>query len=221
MIYLIANTKGGVGKSNIASHLAGYLAGFGRTLLVDADPQASSASWYTWRRETAAEEGSDLPMPVTIILKKELVFHEIRRMAPEYDNTVIDAGGRDSVEMRYALTVADRVIIPISNSGFDSAAWGDMENVLNMALPNNPNLQRRVAMSRIHRQRKAPNDLEKFVRGKGFDLMGTIIHERAPYVSAIESGKTVMEAYPNTTASIEMKNFCKEATAPWPSKTNP
>lgn len=41
MIYAVVNTKGGVGKTTTAVHLAGMLAHSGSTLLIDGDPQAS------------------------------------------------------------------------------------------------------------------------------------------------------------------------------------
>jgi chromosome partitioning protein len=45
MIYAVVNTKGGVGKTTTAVHLATMLARTQRTLLIDGDPQASAASW--------------------------------------------------------------------------------------------------------------------------------------------------------------------------------
>jgi chromosome partitioning protein len=45
MIYAVVNTKGGVGKTTTAVHLATMLARTERTLLIDGDPQASAASW--------------------------------------------------------------------------------------------------------------------------------------------------------------------------------
>lgn len=48
---LVANPKGGCGKSTLATNLAGYYAGQGkRVLLADADRQRSALSWLS-RRE--------------------------------------------------------------------------------------------------------------------------------------------------------------------------
>ncbi|MEP9781904.1 ParA family protein, partial [Xanthomonas euvesicatoria] len=52
MVFACVNTKGGVGKTTTAVHLAVMLARQGKTLLIDGDPQASAASWAAWRRET-------------------------------------------------------------------------------------------------------------------------------------------------------------------------
>ncbi len=54
MIIGLLNQKGGVGKTTVTLNLAAYFAREGfRTLVVDADPQASALSWSS-AREAAA-----------------------------------------------------------------------------------------------------------------------------------------------------------------------
>jgi cellulose biosynthesis protein BcsQ len=48
MIFACVNTKGGVGKTTTAVHLAVMLSRQGKTLLIDGDTQASAASWAAW-----------------------------------------------------------------------------------------------------------------------------------------------------------------------------
>lgn len=71
MIYAVVNTKGGVGKTTTAVHLAGMLAHSGSTLLIDGDPQASAASWAAWRREAGRS-----PSPTTIVLAGKAILTE-------------------------------------------------------------------------------------------------------------------------------------------------
>jgi chromosome partitioning protein len=55
IIVLVANTKGGCGKTTISTHLAAASAQNGqRTALADADRQRSSLAWTRLRPGTAA-----------------------------------------------------------------------------------------------------------------------------------------------------------------------
>ena len=58
-VILVANSKGGVGKSTLASNLAGFYAARGeRTMLGDLDRQQSISEWLKLRPEGAAAIGS-------------------------------------------------------------------------------------------------------------------------------------------------------------------
>jgi chromosome partitioning protein len=48
MLHAVVNTQGGVAKTTTAIHLAPMLARSDRTLLIDGDPQANSASRDAW-----------------------------------------------------------------------------------------------------------------------------------------------------------------------------
>ena len=70
-VITVASSKGGVGKTTVALHLATMFARQGRTLLIDGDPQASAAKWAGWRRDTAFE-----PSPVTTRLNGKEILSE-------------------------------------------------------------------------------------------------------------------------------------------------
>lgn len=72
MIFACVNTKGGVGKTTTAVHLATMLARQHRTLLIDGDPQASAASWAAWRRESDYQ-----PSPTTTCLTGKAILVKV------------------------------------------------------------------------------------------------------------------------------------------------
>ena len=126
MIYAVVNTKGGVGKSTTAVHLATMLAKLGKTLLIDGDPQASAASWAAWRRDNSEYE----PSPTTTCLAGKAILTEGKQLAAGFDNVVVDAGGRDSIGLRSALLLAQKAIIPIGASNLDAAALTDLITIV-------------------------------------------------------------------------------------------
>ena len=89
MIFAVANTKGGVGKTTTAIHLATMLARNFNTLLIDGDPQASAASWAAWRRDSTFS-----PSPTTTRLDGKAVLAEGKALAGGFAHTVwTPAGG--------------------------------------------------------------------------------------------------------------------------------
>jgi chromosome partitioning protein len=144
MIYAIVNTKGGVGKTTLAVHLAAMLARQGKTLLIDGDSQLSAASWAAWRREAKHE-----PSPTTVALVGTAILKEGRDLAPSFTHVVVDAGGRDSTGLRSALVLADRAIIPLGVSTLDTAALSDLLAILEEAKQYNANLREYVLLTRV------------------------------------------------------------------------
>ena len=113
MIVTLGAAKGGVGKSTSAVYLAVGLARSGRTLIVDADPQASILSW--------AQEATGFPAEVVPWSTRDLATR-IHGVAGQYQHVVIDTGrapGRDDPILRQALLACDVVIVPTPPSLMD------------------------------------------------------------------------------------------------------
>jgi chromosome partitioning protein len=116
MIILSGGIKGGSGKTTVATNLAILCALADRdVLLVDADDQ-ESASDFTLLRNERRPEGAGY---TSIKLSGKAVRTELLRLAPKYDDVVIDTGGRDTSSQRAALSVADVLLVPFVPRSFD------------------------------------------------------------------------------------------------------
>lgn len=112
MIVALLNQKGGVGKTTLATHIAGELAMRGQhVVLLDADPQGSSLDW-TQRR---SQQG--LPRLFSAVgLARETLHQEAPELARRADHVVIDGPPRIAALARSALLAAERVLIPVQPS---------------------------------------------------------------------------------------------------------
>lgn len=210
-IYAVVNTKGGVGKTTTAVHLAALLAATGgATLLIDGDPQASAASWAAWRRDAAHRTS-----PTTTCLTGKAILSEGKALAAGFAHTVVDAGGRDSAGLRAALLLADIAIIPVGASHLDAAAMTDLLEVVGLAREYNPELDVRVLLSRVDPRTRDTGDMLAFLAEQNLRVLATRICERVAYRRAIGEGAIVHEVAKGRDAQAvaEMEAFLKEVLA--------
>jgi len=111
---LVASSKGGAGKTTIATNLAAHYAVEGKnTVLVDADRQGSSQRWAEKRAE----------MPNAVLGLSGLRRDWARHVPEDAQRVVIDsAAGIRSGEVGEFLDTVDAVIVPILPSAIDLEA---------------------------------------------------------------------------------------------------
>lgn len=117
MIVVVGGIKGGSGKTTIATNLAALRASNGKkVLLVDADEQKSATDWMNQR-----EDFKDYPLSVitpSFLSGKNLSAH-LTKMIKDYDDVIIDSGGRDTTSQRSALIIADLYLVPFKPRSLD------------------------------------------------------------------------------------------------------
>lgn len=209
MIYAVVNTKGGVGKTTTAVHLATMLTRQGKTLLIDGDPQASAASWAAWRRDNANFE----PSPTTTCLAGKAIFTEGKQLAAGFENVVVDAGGRDSIGLRSALLLAQKAIIPIGASNLDAAALTDLMTIVELARDYNAELDVRVLLTRVDPRTKDAAEMMGFLAEQNLVVLSTHVSERVAFRRAIGEGAIVQELGRDQAAIAEIEAFFKEIQA--------
>ena len=138
MILVVGGTKGGAGKSLLAANLTVLFAQKGHdVLLVDADDQGSVTDFTRQRNEhTSGQAGY-----TAVQLSGREVAPQVQRLAPKYDDIIIDVGGRDTVSQRAALAVANVFLIPFSPRSVDLWTAEKVTELISEAQPFDPALR--------------------------------------------------------------------------------
>lgn len=193
MILTVGGEKGGPGKTTIATNLAA-LASLNKidVLLVNTDPQDSAGSWASNRGALHPEKKSIS----CISLRGEMIAKDIQDLSKRYQLLIIDAGGRDSIELRAALVVTDLLLIPIRPSQLDVWTLPKLNEILAMVAPINPTLKTYVLANQVHPTSfdRARTDLRNLLDNyPRLTLLRTFIGSRAAYQNAICEGLSVNE----------------------------
>ena len=207
MIVLIGCEKGGTGKTTIATNLAALRALAGRdVMLVDTDLQGSAGYWTTSRAENGIK-----PRVASIQKFGKGLQGELQDLAGRYQDIIIDAGGRDSVELRSAMVVAHKAYVPIQASQFDIWTLAQMNDLIVTAQGFNPNLCAWVVINRgstnpfVTETAEAVEILSDF---KHLGLASSVVRDRIAYRKAVRDGLSVVEMKPSDAkASREMTEF--------------
>ncbi len=192
MIVLIGGEKGGSGKTTIATNLAAMRAGQGRdVLLIDTDIQGSASYWAATRDEAAI-------MPRVPCMQKfgRNLAIEVRDLERRYQDIIIDAGGRDSAELRAGLVVAHAAYIPIQASQFEVWTLQRMDELVGSAMGFNPALKAFVVINRA-----SPNPVvseadevhEVMSDFTNLTQAPIILRDRITYRKAAKAGLSVVE----------------------------
>ena len=147
MIIVIGGIKGGSGKTTIATNLATIRAANGRkVLLIDTDDQRTTLDWFEQR--SSLHDFSDQKLSC-IFLSGNNIHKQISQMSKDYDDVIIDVGGRDTSNQRSALLVADRYILPFQPSSFDIWTIGTLLQIIQDLQIINPKLKTLYILNRV------------------------------------------------------------------------
>lgn len=196
MILTVGGEKGGVGKSTLAIHLAYMLAAAGKDpILIDADPQGSTSNFTAARDDRGA-----MPRLTSVQKLGKGLAHDVRALSQRYSDVVVDTGGRDTVELRLAMLVSDRVLIPINCSAFNWWTLEKVDQLVGEAKLSNPELHTSVMLNRAPgnpqlRRRKIVTANERLASAEfaNLDVLTSVLVERTAFQDNEEFGLTVWE----------------------------
>lgn len=189
---LIANGKGGVGKTTLSTNLVTHLSLIGPVGLLDLDPQGSSSFWLQAR-------GAKVPQ-VEVLSTKAYDRGQVTRswmahkVGQQVRYVVCDTpAGLQSPQLDRLLVDADILLIPVAPSQIDIHATAAFVKQLLL----NPQFRARpvklgVVMNRVKRNTLSFQKLERFLASLKIPVVASL-RDTQNYVKAVEAGFGVNE----------------------------
>ena len=188
-VLVIANPKGGVGKSTIATNVAGYLASKGHSVMLgDADRQQSSRLWLGLRPAAAR--------PITTW---EIGEDHVGKPPKGTSHVVIDTpAGLSGRRFNDVMALADKVIIPLQPSIFDIYATRAFLDQL-AEHRRAGRLQVGIVGMRVDERTRAAEQLHAFVDSLGLPVLAYLRHTQN-YIQLAARGLTIFDIAPGRVA---------------------
>jgi chromosome partitioning protein len=184
-VVVVANPKGGVGKSTMATNIAGYFASKGHAVMLgDADRQQSSRLWLGLR-----------PPAARPISTWELNEANIVKPPKGTTHVVLDTpAGMHGKTFKEILQLADKVIVPLQPSIFDIFAT---RTFLDELAEHRKASKMRVGIvgMRVDPRTIAAEKLHEFVDNLGLPVLGYIRHT-TNYIHLAARGLTLFDVAP-------------------------
>ncbi|MGR4869180.1 ParA family protein [Variovorax sp. LARHSF232] len=189
-VVLVANPKGGVGKSTLATNVAGYFASRGHAVMLgDVDRQQSARLWLGLRPPAAAP----------ISTWEAVGEGSVVRPPKGTTHAVLDSpAGLHGWRFKDVLALADKVIVPLQPSIFDIYATRDFLDRLKEQRSAAKTQIGLIGM-RVDARTLSADRLHEFVAGLGVPVIGEV-RDTQNYVQLAARGLTLFDIAPGRVA---------------------
>lgn len=184
-VVVIANPKGGVGKTTLATHVAGYFASQGHSVMLgDADRQQSSRLWLGLRPPAAR--------PITTWdVNADLIVKPPKGTT----HVVLDTpGGLHGWRFNDVIKLADKIIIPLQPSVFDIFATRAFLDQLSDHRRAGK-VEVGIVGMRVDSRTIAADKLRGFVDSLGLPVLG-MLRDTQNYIHLAARGLTLFDVAP-------------------------
>lgn len=205
MLLVVGGIKGGSGKTTIATNLAVMRSAHTKVLLVDADEQKSAWDWSQQRdewtkgvmnlRQNECGDITTVENFVTVCMAGKSIYFNLTKLKEDYDDIIVDTGGRDTTSQRSALCVADKLLLPFKPSSIDIWTLGPIKGILSECV--NPALNAFAVISQADPSGKDNKDaLEILKECQEIQTLKCFIGNRKAFRNAAAEGLGVSEMSP-------------------------
>jgi chromosome partitioning protein len=185
-VIVVANPKGGVGKSTLATNIAGYLALQGhKVMLGDADRQQSSKLWLGLR-----------PPAARPINSWDVGSDAVAKPPKGTTHVVLDTpGGLHGKRFNEVMKLADKVVVPLQPSVFDIFATRKFLDEL-AEHRKSSKLQVGIIGMRVDGRTLSADKLQEFLGGLGLPVLGSL-RDTQNYIHLAARGLTLFDVAPS------------------------
>jgi chromosome partitioning protein len=204
MIIVIANSKGGVGKSTVAVHLAVWLQEQGRSvILADCDTQHSSSEWVKEASPEIRTERLGTP---------EDILDRLKELNKEADYVIADGPGSNSEISRALLLLADFAFVPCKASMLEVRALAQATKVLRQVQNiRNSKPFATIILSMVGKNYRLTKDMKEAAESLEMVLADSMLTQKQVYADAPGQRAVVWNLGPRgKQAGEEMKNLFTE-----------
>lgn len=204
-VIVIANPKGGVGKSTLATHVAGYWASRGHAVMLgDVDRQQSSRLWLGLR-----------PPQARPIAAWEVSRDFIVRPPKGTTHVVLDTpAGLDGYRLKDLMRLASKVLVPLAPSIFDIYATREFLDQLS-ALRGAARAEIGIVGMRVDERTIAASQWRQFTDSLGLPVLAAL-RPTQNYVYLAARGLTLFDLTPGRVARdlAQWQGICQWLDAP-------
>lgn len=203
MIINIAHTKGGVGKSTLATNLAVEL-----TLpILDLDMQRSSFFFNEIRKDAGYPE-----MKVFYAQSDEEMAFLSDYKGNRKKHIIVDSGGMDNNLHRLAILYADIILTPIGLSQIELLGLQNFYSILEEANDNSILAKEYVILNQVNsRSKKEIDGIKELIKKEfGLKVLNSMISSRKIFKDAFSEGKSVVEKQSKSSSAEEINSLCEE-----------
>lgn len=208
-IIVVAQRKGGAGKTTLAAHLGAAWAGMGRNVaLIDTDSQASLARWHQNRE---ARLGGNTGLGFAAVTGWQAPGEMLKR-ARDCDILLVDSPSSGESEVRMAMRCAGLVLIPVQPSPVD--VWATLPT-LDMA--QREGVPALLVLNRVPARAALTTSMREQLALYDAGLAATSIGNRVAFAAAFAEGWGITECALGSSAAEEIAALASELVALLPS----
>jgi chromosome partitioning protein len=210
MIIATTGQKGGSGKTTVALNIADELHRRGhKTLLIDADPQASAITAAGWRPEDM--DGPDIVSNPAILQGTwKAARKELADLLDEYTHILIDPPPQDLAPQRVVLANAHLAVLPCGPTGFDLWSIQDTLELVREYRNARDELKAKILLNQVRANTRLSREAREVIEDADLPVFDTHFSMLVDFAESPSSGIGVTRYAPDGKAALQVRRLVDE-----------